>query len=393
MIPSTPEILARLVAEPTVSRTSNLALLDYVENLLRPAGVRIERFSHPDGSRANLWATIGPEGPGGVVLSGHTDVVPVEGQSWSTDPYTLSERDGRFYGRGTADMKGFVAAALRATLLAASRPLQTPLHLALSYDEEIGCIGVRGMIDALANRSDRPALCIVGEPTGMRIATGHKGKLAFRACCHGQEGHSALAPNALNALHLGAAFITALQARQEGLAVTGARDPDYDIPYSTIHAGMMRGGTALNIVPNRCEIDFEIRNIAQDNPQDILAGIKADAETIAAPHRNRFPMACIEIEEVSGYPGLSIASDAPAVRLLQRILDHDVPTLKVAFGTEGGLFDQHLGISTAVCGPGFMDQGHKPDEFVDAEQLARCDTMLARLIDLLCDQPDGIGQQ
>jgi acetylornithine deacetylase len=379
MTPSTPEILARLIAEPTVSRTSNLALLDYVESLLRPAGARIERFAHPDGSRANLFATIGPDGPNGVVLSGHTDVVPVEGQAWSTDPFTLAERDGRFYGRGTADMKGFVAAALRAGLLAAARPLKRPLHLAFSYDEEIGCIGVRGMIEALAARPLRPALCIVGEPTHMRIATGHKGKRALRACCHGQEGHSALAPNALNALHLGAAFIQALQARQEALATGGARDDDYDIPYSTIHAGMMRGGTALNIVPNRCEIDFEIRNIAEDDPADILAGIAADAEAIAERHHNRFPMACIEIEEVSGYPGLATRPDAPAVRLLARLLD-DETTLKVAFGTEGGLFDESLGLSTAVCGPGSMNEGHKPDEFVSRAQLESCDAMLARLV-------------
>ncbi len=380
MIPSTTAILARLIAEPTISRSSNLALLDYAESLLRPVGARIERFAHPDGSRANLWASIGPEGPGGVVLSGHTDVVPVEGQSWTSDPFTLTERDGRYYGRGTADMKGFVAAALHAALHAAARPLKTPLHLALSYDEEIGCLGVRGMIDALAVRTQRPALCIVGEPTGMRIATGHKGKLALRACCHGQEGHSALAPNALNALHLGAAFITRLEARQEELAASGPRDTDYDIPYSTIHAGVMRGGTALNIVPNLCEIDFEIRNIAEDDPHAILKGIEADAETIATPYRNRFPQARIEIEEVSGYPGLNAAPAAAVVRLLRRILAHDEPTLKVAFGTEGGLFDQHLGMSTAVCGPGFMDQGHKPDEFVSAGQLALCDAMLARLI-------------
>ena len=379
MIPSTPDILARLVAEPTVSRASNLALLDYVEELLRPVGARIERFSHPDGSRANLWATIGPDGPDGVVLSGHTDVVPTEGQNWSTDPFTLTERDGRFYGRGTADMKGFVAAALRAALVASTRWLSTPLHLALSYDEEIGCIGVRGMIEALARRRERPALCIVGEPTGMRIATGHKGKIALRACCHGQEGHSALAPKALNALHLGAAFVTALQARQEELSITGGRDTAYDIPYSTIHTGMMRGGTALNIVPNLCEIDFEIRNIAEDDPEQILSAIAADARAIARPYRNRFPMACIEIERISGYPGLNTPPDAPVIQLLKGILD-DEGSIKVSFGTEGGLFDQSLGISTAICGPGFMDQGHKPDEFVSAAQLKECDAMLTRLI-------------
>lgn len=383
MIPSTIDILARLVAEPTVSRRSNLALLDYAEALLRPAGARIERFVDPEGNRANLWVTVGPAIPGGVVLSGHTDVVPVDGQSWSSDPFTLVERDGRLHGRGTADMKGFVAAALRAALAAARRPLRVPLHLALSYDEEIGCLGVRGMIEALAARPCRPALCIVGEPTGMRIAVGHKGKLALHACCHGREGHSALAPRALNALHLGASFIAALQRRQQELAAHGPRDPDYDIPYSTIHAGVMRGGTALNIVPGRCEIAFEIRNVAADDPRAILAAIEADADAIAAPHRPLFPEARIDVRAVSGYPGLGTPPEAPAVRLLRRILDHDDPAIKVAFGTEGGLFDQGLGLSTAVCGPGFMDQGHKPDEFIGIDQLARCDAMLARLTDEL----------
>ncbi|MBT0782490.1 acetylornithine deacetylase [Paracoccus sp. pheM1] len=382
-IPSTVDILRRLVAYETLSRRPNLDLLDYVEGLLVPAGARVERFAHADGSRANLWATIGPEGPGGVVLSGHTDVVPVAGQDWSVDPFALSERDGRYYGRGTADMKGFVAAAVHAAIHAASRDLRRPLHLALSYDEEIGCMGVRGMIEALAARPDRPALCIVGEPTGMRIATGHKGKLACRACCHGREGHSALAPNALNALHLGAAFIASLQARQQELVRAGARDPAYDIPFSTIHAGLMQGGTALNIVPNRCEIDFEIRNIVADDPAAILAAIAGDAEAIAAPHRARFPEARIEIETVSAYPGLDAPEDAPAVRLLRRITGQDGPAIKVAFGTEGGLFHQGLGMSTAICGPGFMEQGHKPDEFIAAEQLSACDRMLSRLLDAL----------
>ncbi|RDD73452.1 acetylornithine deacetylase [Paracoccus versutus] len=382
-IPSTVDILRRLVAYETLSRRPNLDLLDYVEGLLVPAGARVERFAHADGSRANLWATIGPEGPGGVVLSGHTDVVPVAGQDWSVDPFALTDRDGRYYGRGTADMKGFVAAAVHAAIRAARRELRRPLHLALSYDEEIGCMGVRGMIEALAARPDRPALCIVGEPTGMRIATGHKGKLACRACCHGREGHSALAPNALNALHLGAAFIASLQARQQELVRAGARDPAYDIPCSTIHPGLMQGGTALNIVPNRCEIDFEIRNIVADDPAAILAAIAGDAEAIAAPHRACFPEARIEIETVSGYPGLDAPEDAPAVRLLRRITGQDGPAIKVAFGTEGGLFRQGLGMSTAICGPGFMEQGHKPDEFIAAEQLSACDRMLSRLLDAL----------
>lgn len=383
IIPSTIDILRNLIAFPTISRQSNLDMLDYIESFLVPFGARAERIAHEDGSRANLWVSIGPEGAGGVVLSGHTDVVPVTGQNWTHDPFTMVEREGRFYGRGTADMKGFLAAAIRAAMKATQRDLKQPLHLAFSYDEELGCLGVRSLIDALAARPERPALCIIGEPTGMKIATGHKGKTAYRACCHGHEGHSALAPNALNALHLGAAFIASLQAQQAALVEHGSRDDAYDIPYSTIHAGIMRGGTALNIVPNRCEIDFEIRNIVEDDPDAIIAAIERDAEAIAAPHHATFPEAAITIEEVSGYPGLNAPEDAPAVQLLRQITGDNAPAIKVAFGTEGGLFQTGLGMSTAVCGPGFMDQGHKPDEFVSGQQLNLCDAMLDRLLEVL----------
>lgn len=385
--PAIPDILARLVAFPTISRQSNLDLLDYVEGLLIPAGVRCERFVSDDGTQANLWAGTGPAGAGGAVLSGHCDVVPVEGQNWQHPPFALTLQDGRYFGRGTADMKGFLAVAIRAMLEGARRPLRLPLHLAISYDEEIGCLGVRGMLDAMARRADRPALCLIGEPTGMRIATGHKGKRALRACCHGQEGHSALAPEALNALHLGAAFVTRLQARQEDIAASGARDPAYDVPYSTIHAGMMRGGTALNIVPNLCEIDFELRTIAADDPQAIIGAIAADAEAIAAPFRNRFPQARIEIAELSGYPGLETPADAPAVDLLRALLGApaDTAPIKVAFGTEGGLFHDRLGLPTLVCGPGHMAQGHKPDEYVAADQLDACAALLDALLDALED--------
>ncbi|MBB4123798.1 acetylornithine deacetylase [Martelella radicis] len=381
-LPSVPEILARLVAFPTVSRQSNLALLDYVEGLLAPAGVRLERFESEDGTRANLLAQLGPDGPGGIMLSGHCDVVPTEGQTWQSDPFILRHEDRRYYGRGTADMKGFLAVAIRAMLKAASAPLSLPLQLAISYDEEIGCMGVRGMLDALGTREDRPALCLIGEPTGMRIATGHKGKRALRACCHGQEGHSALAPDALNALHLGADFLIRLQARQEELRLRGAQDPDYDIPYSTIHVGVMQGGTALNIVPNHCELDFEIRNVAGDDPDEILAGIRADAEATAAPHRNRFPHARVEVEEISGYPGLDTSAGA-VVALLKETLGRDDPTIKVAFGTEAGLFSDTLGVTSLVCGPGHMAQGHKPDEYVSGEQLSECAAFLDALTALL----------
>ncbi len=384
-VPPPLEILARLVAFPTISRRTNLDLLDHIEALFAGSGARIHRFAHEDGSRANLWISIGPDIAGGVVLSGHSDVVPVEGQDWSSDPFALRIADGRAYGRGTADMKGFLACAIHAGLQATGRKLARPLHLAISYDEEIGCLGVRGMIEALAARPSRPALCIIGEPTGMKIASGHKGKAGFRACCHGREGHSALAPRALNALHLGARFVQALEQRQEALAATGPRDDDYDIPYSTIHAGVMRGGTALNIVPNLCEVDFEIRNIAEDDPETILAGIRADAETIAAPYRATFPEARITIDPVTAYPGLATPEDGAALALLRRMTGRNDPAIKVAFGTEGGLFAQGLGISTAICGPGFMDQGHRPDEFVALDQLAECSRVLDNLLAILAE--------
>ncbi|MCM2505464.1 acetylornithine deacetylase [Aureimonas altamirensis] len=386
MIPETTDILARLVAFPTLSRQSNLALLDYVEGLLAPAGIRLERYASDDGTRANLWASVGPDIAGGVVLSGHCDVVPVEGQDWSGDPFLLRLEGGRLYGRGTADMKGFLAVAIRAMLHAAGETLSLPLHLAISYDEEIGCLGVRGMLDMRRMHPARPALCLIGEPTGMRIATGHKGKRALRACCLGQEGHSALAPEALNALHLGAEFVTRLQARQAALEAAGARDDAYDIPYSTLHVGTMHGGTALNIVPRRCDLEFELRNVAADDPDAIIAGVVADAEAIAARHRGRFPHARIDVEEVSGYPGLDTPADTPAVGLLQSMLDSGDPPIKVAFGTEGGLFHEALGIPTLICGPGHMAQGHRPDEFVDEDQLAECERLLGAITAMLADR-------
>ena len=383
MAPETPEILSRLIGFPTISRQSNLELLDYVESLLMPAGITVRRFSHADGSRANLWATVGPEIDGGIVLSGHSDVVPVVGQDWSSDPFVLRQDEGRWYGRGAVDMKGFVAAAIHAMLNAAVRDLQKPLHLALSYDEEVGCLGVRGMIESLGQEPLRPAFCLIGEPTGMRIATGHKGKMAFRACCQGQEGHSALAPQALNALHLGAAFLQRLQIRQEELASDGVQDPAYTIPYTTIHAGIMRGGEALNIVPGSCEIEFEIRHIAADDPSAILSNLLRDAEAIISPHRDRFAGAAIKIETLSGYPGLDTPVDSPTVRLVASLLDTNLPTIKVAYGTEGGLFAKGLDIPVLICGPGEMAQGHKPDEYVEISQIETCERFLERMVDVL----------
>lgn len=378
------EILRQLLAFDTVSSKPNMALMDYVRGLLAEAGLRVVLVPDTTGGKANLFASTGPEIEGGVMLSGHTDVVPVEGQHWTKPPFALTEADGRYYGRGAADMKGFVACAVEAMLLAARRPLKVPLHLALSYDEEIGCMGVRSLIDLLAAAPVKPRFCIVGEPTGMQVATGHKGKVALRATCVGREGHSALAPLALNALHLAGDFLAAVQRIQAEVAATGLKDGDYDVPYTTLHVGKMSGGVQVNIVPNHAALDFEIRSLAGEDVAGLIRRLEAEAEAIVAPLQAEFPEAEIRVERLWDYPGLGTPSDAEVVRFVKGLTGAN-GTIKVAFGTEGGLFDQRLGVPTVICGPGSMAQGHKPDEFVSVEQVERCRGMLSALIGRLED--------
>lgn len=377
-------ILEKLIAFPTVSRQSNLDLVGYVAGLLDAHGITSRIIHSEDGQKANLFATVGPDDAPGVMLSGHTDVVPVDGQDWAVPPFEMTERDGRLYGRGATDMKGFVATALAAMIKASGMKLLTPLHLALSYDEEIGCIGVRSLIDMLRETPRKPLLCIVGEPTEMQVATGHKGKIGARAFCRGREGHSALAPLALNAIHLGCDFVAAIRREQERLANEGLRDLDYDIPYTTLHVGKIHAGVALNIVPNLCEIDFEIRNVAADDPGQILDGLRDEAARIASASRAIAPEAGIDIEIFNTYPGLDTPPDSRAVAFVKSLTGAN-GTMKVAFGTEGGLFSRDLGTPTVVCGPGSMAQGHKPDEFVSLEQMKRCEEMLTNLLQRLAE--------
>lgn len=376
------EIFDHLMRFDTVSANPNMDLMVWVRARLEAAGIAVTLIPDATGRKANLFATVGPEGMGGVMLSGHTDVVPVEGQAWTLPPFALIEAEGRFYGRGAADMKGFCALAIDAMEQAARRPLKVPLHLALSYDEEIGCLGVRSLIDMLAQAPVRPRFCIVGEPTGMQVATGHKGKVALRATCTGREGHSALAPLALNALHLAADFMAEIRALQTRLATVGVRDGDYDVPYTTLHVGKMAGGVQVNIVPNTATLDFEIRSLAEDDPQALIAELRVAAERIIAPLRAEFPEAAIRIEQMNAYPGLNTPTDAAVVRFVQGLTGAN-GTMKVAFGTEGGLFTRDIGVPTVICGPGSMAQGHKPDEYVTVEQMARGAAMLAALLDRL----------
>ncbi|MCV2863747.1 acetylornithine deacetylase [Albidovulum sediminicola] len=375
------EHLDRLVAFPSVSSDSNLPILDYIASVLSGCGAAVHRVADATGAKAGLFASIGPAGPGGVMLSGHTDVVPVAEQDWSADPFRLRRSGDRVYGRGTTDMKGFLAAMLSAAERAARASLAAPLKLAFSWDEEVGCLGIPQMLPALDAAIGRPQLCIVGEPTQMQIAVGHKGKVALRAICHGQAGHSAMAPDFVNAIHLAADFVARLRTLQRDLARDGVREDGYDIPYATVHAGRIAGGTALNIVPDRAVVDFEFRYPATQSAKAVHAAIDAAAEAAAAPFRAAFPGARIEVETVNAYPGLGLTGDAGTLDLMRGLVPGAAIT-KIACGTEAGHFAA-AGIASVVCGPGSMEQGHKPDEFIALDQLAACDAMCDRLIAVL----------
>ena len=383
---STLSFLRDLIAFPTVSRNPNRALIEYCADYLRSIGAVVEIIAADSGDKANLYATIGPDMVPGVMLSGHTDVVPVDGQLWTKPPFEAVIESGRVYGRGTADMKSFVAAALSCAGNAAQRnlqtPLQTPLHLALSHDEEIGCVGVRSLIEMLAAAPVKPAMCIVGEPTAMAIATGHKGKTAIEAACVGSAAHSALAPQAVNAIHLACDLIAQIRHLQDDIVTDGARDSAYDIPYTTLHAGLITSGVALNIVPDHAVVTFEIRNLAADNPERILYRLRRAIAPVITVARKRVAEADIVFKVINSYPGLETSLDEAVVAMVAELTGRD-ERIKVAFGTEGGLFSQRLGIPCVVCGPGSMEQGHKADEFVTLAQLDSCDAMLASLVDRL----------
>lgn len=372
-------ILDRLIGFETVSHMTNLPLLRFVEGLLAEAGIPSTLIFDETGEKANLWARVGPADVPGVILSGHVDVVPVEGQAWTRPAFEVTQEGSRLYGRGTTDMKGFDACAIACMLEAAKRDLKVPLILALSHDEEIGCRGVGSMIDAMAEWSVPPRLCIVGEPTSMEAAIGHKGKVALRVTCQGRAGHSSLAPQALNAIHMAMDFGMGVRALQAEVAATGPSDADYDVPYTTLHMGKITGGVQVNVVAHQCVIDMEIRSLAQDDPQALIARVEAVAEAVVAPLRNDFPEAAITIERLWDYPGLGTEADADVVSFVKGLTGGNTH-LKVAYGTEGGMFAQRLGLPTVICGPGAMAQGHMPDEYVELAQLQRCEAMMAALL-------------
>lgn len=379
---SSRELLARLVGFATVSRDSNLELIGFIRDYLARHGVDSELIYNPQRTKANLFASIGPSDRGGVVLSGHTDVVPVDGQAWSVEPFVLSERQGRLYGRGTADMKGFIASVLAAVPGFTRRRLRLPLHLAFSYDEEVGCLGVRPMLERLRQRPHPPLLCLIGEPTELRPVLGHKGKLAMRCQVRGAACHSAYAPYGVNAIEYAARLIGKLGDIGSRLAQPEHHDPRFDPPYSTVQTGTIQGGRALNIVPAECQFDFEVRTLPGHDAQAVVAQLQDYADTELVPQMQAVRADTgIDLHPLSAYPGLATAADSQAAELLA-LLSGSREFTTVAFGTEGGLFHE-AGIPTVVCGPGSMDQGHKPDEFISLAQLHACDALMQRLGDWL----------
>ena len=381
-MPTSIELLDRLIAFPTVSRDSNLELIGYISDYLSGYSIEATLVHSEDGRKANLWATIGPADVPGIVLSGHTDVVPVEGQAWSSDPFRMALRDGNFHGRGSADMKGFIACCLAMAPQAAKAGLKIPIHLAFSYDEEIGCVGVRRLLHMLKDAPVKPRLCIVGEPTLMQAVTAHKGKLGFRVTAHGLEAHSSLAPIGVNAIYMCADLIQDIRAIQAHIAENGPRDGDYEVAYSTLHVGKMAGGDVMNIVPNRCSFDFEIRYLPEDDEQAIVTRIKAAAERIAVTYRGVHPQARFEFMDLQSYPAMNTPVDSEAVKFVHALTGGN-STGKITFGTEGGLFQRELGTPAVICGPGNIAVAHKPDEYVSEAQMAQCDRMLARLVERL----------
>ena len=385
---STLEWLRTLVAFDTTSRNSNLALIETVRDALAAQGIVAELTYAAQGDKANLFATLPAHDgatQGGIILSGHTDVVPVDGQDWHSDPFALTERDGCLYGRGTADMKGFIAVALALVPHFLSLPRTRPLHLALSYDEEVGCLGAPRMLAALRQRGLQAEGCVVGEPTGMRVVVAHKGMNLYRCRVHGKAAHSSLTPRGCNAVEYAARLICHVRDLADELRTRGPYDQAFDVPFTTLGTNLVAGGIAVNTIPDVCEFSYEFRNLPGLSPDSIQARIETYIQTELLPRmRQEHEAARIDIEAMpAAVPALE-ASESDAVTRLARALTGDQGIAKVSYGTEGGQF-QNAGIPAVICGPGHIEQAHRPDEFVAIAQLEACEDFLRKLAASLVD--------
>jgi acetylornithine deacetylase len=379
---TTTEMLARLVSYDTTSRNSNLALIGFVRDYLDAHGVPYRVSTDRTGEKANIHAIIGPRQAGGVALSGHVDTVPVDGQAWSADPFTLRCAENKLFARGSADMKGFVSACLAAVPQMQARGLARPLHLFISYDEEVGCQGAQRLIQDLDESGLKPALCVVGEPSGMKPILAHKGKLNLRVRVRGLPGHSSEPAKGVNAIHAAGEAIAYVAAEARRLAKEGPFEAGFDPPHTTIHVGTIQGGTILNIIPERCEFIMEWRNIPGDDAprhvERLREYVAANIEpAMHAVNRNTG----FEFEVMSTMPGLSLDPNHELTAIVKQLTGSN-STGKVSYGTEGGYY-QNTGIPTIICGPGHIAQAHQPDEWIAQDQLDACDAFIRRLADRL----------
>jgi acetylornithine deacetylase len=377
---ATPDMLRRLVSFDTTSSKSNIAVIDFIRDYLAGHGIACRLTPSSDGAKSNLYATIGPDIAGGIVLSGHTDVVPVEGQPWDTEPFTVVERGGKLFGRGTSDMKGFIAAALALAPDMAAARLRLPIHLAFSYDEELGCLGVGDLLQDVSRNLPRPAICIIGEPTLMQLVNRHKGVYAWRTRVTGRDGHSSATHRGVNAIGAAAEIMGWLQRQVEAWRRDGPFDDSFDPPYATSNVGLIGGGTAINIIARECVFEWEIRPIPGVDAEATAARLQQFIDGELLPRlRAVAPESRVESESICAAPPLRPEADSPAEALVRHLTGAN-QAVGVAYGTEGGLF-QAAEISTVVCGPGSIQQAHQPNEFIALEQLQACDGFLRRLLD------------
>ena len=382
-------LIEKWVSFASVSRDSNLSLIEWTRELLEAQGVECRLSYDESGKKANLWATLAAENGetkvGGLVLSGHTDVVPVDGQPWNTDPFVAQVIGDKLYGRGVTDMKGFGATVLMMVPELLKRKLKHPVHLAFSYDEEVGCIGVRRLIAEMIDQGFRPAGCIVGEPTGMQVVIAHKGKHAYKTSVRGFEAHSSLTPQGVNAVEIACEFVAKLKSMHRTLVAEGPFDPLFDVPYTTIHTGVITGGTALNIIARDCDVLWEIRHHHLNSPVTLFNEAKSFADSLIPEMQAVAPDTGITHKLNSVLPGFATSADSEIAQLCFKCagLDSSMGAGKVSFGTEAALFHQ-VGVPTIVCGPGHIAQAHQPNEWVTLEQLAWCESFMRRLADEIC---------
>jgi acetylornithine deacetylase len=376
-------MVERLVAFDTTSRDSNLHLIAFVEDYAKANGLTPRRIPNAEGTKANLLITLGPSEPGGIILSGHTDVVPVDGQPWDTDPFKTVEKDGKLYGRGTSDMKSFSAVILALLPEFQKRRVKTPIHIALSYDEEVGCLGVRPMIAEIIKSVPKPKLAIIGEPTDMKVVNAHKGIRSFRTTVTGREAHSSQTDKGVNAVMVAAELIMHLSDIAEAMRKVGDPSGRFDPPYTTVQSSTIEGGTALNILARHCMFQWEFRYLPGTSRDEIVERFIAHTNENVLPRLRRIaPEADIVTLPRAHVPALIATDGCPAEALAKQLTGRNHAEA-VSYGTEAGLF-QEAGIPSVICGPGNIQQAHKPNEFIELSQIDACTAFMRRLMDHVC---------